>query len=105
MKGHTDMKSVFDTVKVADASFHRNGVAGEGFTVRLIDDTYDGEPVRLVTITFDSDPMRTAVLDVDLLADGVIAFGENSWRGDHYALALGLTKSGERASMAFGSRE
>jgi hypothetical protein len=89
-----------EELDVVDTAHHRNGVAGEGFTVRLVEDnSEDGQ--RFVVITFDSDPMRTAVLDIDLLADGVITFGENSFRGDSFAWSLGLTESGEKAARAF----
>lgn len=94
-----------DELKVVAESHHRNGVAGEGFTVRIVEDMDNASgprPARMVVITFDSDPMRTAVLEIDRLADGDIEFGSNSWRGDHYAWSLGLEGSGSKVSAAFG---
>jgi hypothetical protein len=53
--------------------------------VALIDDhnDEDGSTTRKVVVMFEEGG-HTAVLDVDLLAQGVIAFGVNSWRGDRY---------------------
>ena len=61
---------------------HRNGICGAPFHVVLFED--DGEEgSRKVGIVFES-PGHTAVLDVEKLAEGDIAFGSNSWRGDKY---------------------
>ena len=40
-----------------------------------------------VAILFDT-PYHCAVLDVDKLAKGDIAFGSNSWRGDRFEQSL-----------------
>lgn len=61
-------------------SHHRNGVCGDPFNVSLIKDE-DGT----VKLCVDFGGMAFAVLQVDKLATGDIAFGSNSWRGDHYA--------------------
>jgi len=71
---------------------HRNGVAGYPFHVGLITDE-DGS--TKVFVHFEETEAevkahgwqnpRTAILDVDLLAKGVIEFGLNSHRGDHYS--------------------
>jgi len=71
---------------------HRNGVAGYPFHVGIITDE-DG--TTKVFVHFEETEAeikahgwqnpRTAILDVDLLAKGVIEFGANSHRGDHYS--------------------
>jgi hypothetical protein len=68
--------------KMIAIAAHRNGICGAPFHVVLFED--DGnEGSRKVGIVFES-PSHTAVLDVSKLADGDIAFGSNSWRGDTY---------------------
>lgn len=67
-------------------SYHRNGVAGDGFYACLFD-WHDGEgPTRhMQAIIFPSGDCQCAVLDVDETAKGNIGFAEgNSWRGDHF---------------------
>ncbi len=61
---------------------HRNGICGAPFHVVLFEDGGD-EGSRKVGIVFE-EPHNCAVLDVDKLAVGDIAFGSNSWRGDKY---------------------
>jgi hypothetical protein len=70
-------------------AYHRNGVAGEPFKAVVFQ--YDGK--KMLGIRFEdgapdsigfSNP-RCAVFDLELLAQGVIEFGENSWRGDQFA--------------------
>ena len=71
---------------------HRNGVSGYPFHVGLITDD-DGttkvfvhfESTEVEDKVYGGQSPRTAILDVDLLAKGVIEFGENSHRGDHYS--------------------
>ena len=65
---------------------HRNGVCGAPFHVVLFDDTGD-ENTRKVGILFE-EPFHCAVLDVAKLAQGLIAFGVNSYRGDVFEAAL-----------------
>ncbi len=65
---------------------HRNGSTGAPFAVVLFEDRGE-EDSRKVAILFDA-PDHCAVLDVDKLARGDIAFGSNSWRGDRYEQAL-----------------
>jgi len=83
-------------VNVHEIAYHRNGVSGEPFYVV----TFTAPPVvgempgsrgEMVAVVFDMDAddmpestRRTAVFDRELLGAGVIAFAENSWRGDHY---------------------
>lgn len=73
-------------IDIINSDHHRNGIWGCPFTVHLIDD-HDCGDVKVV-IVFDGNPECVAVLSVDLLAKGDIAFGSNSWRGDRYAAEL-----------------
>jgi len=66
--------------KIIKSDFHRNGICGAGFCVTLFD---DHRQRRLLGIRFDA-PGHCAVFDLNLLAQGIIEFGLNSWRGDHY---------------------
>ena len=61
---------------------HRNGICGTPFDVALFEDA-GPEASRKAAILFPEEG-RCAVLDVAKLAAGDIAFGSNSWRGDHY---------------------
>lgn len=72
-------------LKIIQTDRHRNGVAGTPFEVVLF--KVAREQGRKVAILFD-EPGNCAVLDVNLLAAGDIAFGSNSWRGDEYEPAL-----------------
>lgn len=67
-------------MKLLSNSHHRNGVCGTPFDVALIRDE-DGS----TKVCIDFGGSDFAVLQVDLLAQGDVAFGSNSWRGDHYA--------------------
>jgi|TARA_A100001515_G_scaffold140230_1_gene135684 hypothetical protein len=74
---------------------HRNGVSGMPFYLGMI---LDDDGTKKLFITFPdygeegskeeervvSGSCRTAILDLDLLKDDVIEFGQNSWRGDIY---------------------
>ena len=73
-------------LKIIATAHHRNSVAGTPFNVVLFKDR-GPEGSRKVAILFD-DPGACAVLDVDKLAAGDIAYGSNSWRGDHYEESL-----------------
>jgi hypothetical protein len=66
-------------IKLLSADSHRNGISGEPFITGLFTDE-DGRTKMFV----DFGEMRFAVLQVDKLAEGDIAFGSNSWRGDYY---------------------
>ena len=65
---------------------HRNGICGTPFDVILFEDT-GPEGSRKVAILFEPEG-HCAVLDVDKLAAGDIAFGSNSWRGDRFEASL-----------------
>jgi hypothetical protein len=73
-------------LKIIDFAHHRNGICGAPFAVVLFDDT-GPEGSRKVAILFDT-TYHCAVLDVDKLAKGDIAFGSNSWRGDCFEQSL-----------------
>jgi hypothetical protein len=71
-------------LKIIDIARHRNGVAGAPFDVALFKER-GGKPK--LAVLFD-EPHHCAVLDVELLAKGDVAFGSNSWRGDDYEPSL-----------------
>lgn len=71
-------------LKIVDVAFHRNGVGGVGFYAVLFDDKENG---RMVASLFDS-PGYCAVYQVEMLSNGDVKFGSNSWRGDHYESQL-----------------
>jgi hypothetical protein len=69
-------------IKIKSASFHRNGIGGEGFTAILFHDSE--EKGDMIASLFD-EPGYCAVYSVDMLAQGNIEFANgNSWRGDCY---------------------
>lgn len=75
------------TLKSID--YHRNGISGIGFYVAIATEVEDGETRKMVIIRFteidaDCGGVVCAALDINLLAQGNIQFGQNSWRGDHY---------------------
>lgn len=72
------------TYTIERTAYHRNGICGAPFHTILFQDTEAG---RMVGIVFDN-PYHVAVLDIDKLALGDIAFGSNSWRGDRYEPTL-----------------
>jgi hypothetical protein len=73
-------------LKIISAAHHRNGVAGAPFDVVLFHQRGQSGESK-VGIVFDQEA-HCAVLDVDQLAAGDIAFGSNSWRGDDYEAPL-----------------
>ena len=74
------------SLKIIDWAYHRNGICGAPFHVILFDDIAE-ENSRKVGILFEQ-PYHCAVLDVGKLAQGSIAFGVNSYRGDRFEPAL-----------------
>jgi hypothetical protein len=68
---------------IIDIAFHRNGIGGAPFDVVLF---HDGDS-RKVAVLFEEQG-HCAVLDVAKLAQGDIAFGSNSWRGDAFEQSL-----------------
>ena len=71
---------------ILSVASHRNGICGAPFHVVLFKD-HGPEGSRKVGIVFES-KAHCAVLDVDKVAAGDIAFRSNSWRGDNYEPAL-----------------
>ena len=71
---------------IIDIAHHRNGVCGAPFAVILFEDA-GAEGSRKVAILFEHDG-QCAVLDIDKLAQGDIAFASNSWRGAHFEPSL-----------------
>lgn len=65
--------------KIESIQYHRNGVSGNGFYVV----TFKDDDRKMVAIIFD-EPGNIAVFDRQLIGEGNIQFGENSFRGDHY---------------------
>lgn len=88
-------------LSIQQVAGHRNGVSGMPFHIIKFRDVSPDEPKRnMVGILFNYDEIEEArkkkdwtnpycaVFDLDLLSEGNITFGENSFRGDHYADAL-----------------
>jgi hypothetical protein len=73
-------------LKIIDFATHRNGITGAPFAVVLFEDQ-SPEGSRKVAILFEA-PYHCAVLDVEKLGKGNIAFGSNSWRGDSFEKSL-----------------
>lgn len=65
--------------RIVDVAHHRNGVSGEPFYVVRFKDGRQ----NMIGIVFEATG-SVAVFDTDLLKQDVIAFGQNSWRGDDY---------------------
>jgi hypothetical protein len=84
-------------IKILKTDYHRNGVGGEPFKAIIFQHSEDDDdtPKTMVAIRFADDKKkggfsapRCAVFDLALLYEGVIEFGQNSWRGDHFATHL-----------------
>lgn len=71
--------------KVLEIAYHRNGVFGTSFhVVRFIDRLKgDSEDDTFIGVVFPED-YSVAVFNERLLGQGVIKFGQNSYRGDHF---------------------
>jgi hypothetical protein len=69
-------------LNIINFATHRNGITGAPFAVVLFEDKGE-EGSRKVAILFET-PYHCAVLDVEKLTKGDIAFGSNSWRGDNF---------------------
>jgi len=77
---------------ISKPAWHRNGSGGEYFEVITFDMAEDSQPRKMVAIRFKDDQNdewvspRIAVLDVAMLAQGIIEMGEgNAWRGDRFS--------------------
>ena len=80
-------------MKILDASYHRNGVGGNGFYVAIFEDPKFGEMLGVFFPERDSEgnpkpSMNTAIFSMEGLKESNIQFGQNSWPGDHYADVL-----------------
>lgn len=72
--------------KVEAIAYHRNGICGAPFwVVRFVGSCEKGHRERFIATVFAEPRGACAVLSLEkLAADGDIAFGSNSWRGDHF---------------------
>jgi hypothetical protein len=70
---------------IEDIAYHRNGISGEPFHVVTFSDDRDEDVAgrNMIAIVFEIN-MATAVFDRNLIGEGIIAFMENSYRGDHF---------------------
>ena len=71
-------------LQIENLQYHRNGISGSPFHVVLFRDPDEGQMLGIVF----KQASHVAVLQLDKLALGNIAFGVNSWRGDRYEPAL-----------------
>jgi len=67
-------------LRIENIQHHRNGISGAPFHALIFRDPDEG---RMLGIVFQPEH-HVAVFNLDKLALGNIAFGVNSWRGDHY---------------------
>lgn len=67
----------------ATVAYHRNGSEGNGFYVVAFESPIDGELRQFVATVFSGEG-NIAILDRDLLANGVIEFGRNSWQYESF---------------------
>ena len=72
--------------RVHAIAYHRNGICGAPFHVAIVT-TSDDPAHTKVAVVFD-EPYHVAVLDISKLASGIIAFRENSFRGDLFEPTL-----------------
>jgi hypothetical protein len=73
-------------LQITDIAHHRNGVSGMPFQVAIVDDATEGDTKLVIMF---QERGYTAVLSLDkLIQSEDIAFGSNSWRGDHYEHSL-----------------
>jgi hypothetical protein len=76
--------------EIEHIAHHRNGVMGEPFYVVTFKSSDGGALEKMVAIVLDEDAEAhlgarpVFVLNVDKLAEGRIAFGDNSYRGDQF---------------------
>jgi len=82
-------------IKVNKLAYHRNGISGEPFYLIAFTDLELN--AEMLAVVFGI-PCCVAVFDPRMAADGIIEFGQNSWRGDYYETALrSAIKSHEEA--------
>ena len=85
-------------MKILTKSSHRNGICGNPFDVYLFEDE-DGS----IKLAIDFGEMSFAVLQIDRLSKGDIAFGSNSWRGDYYSSLVRELKNTVEDQVADGA--
>ena len=71
-------------LSIEHIAYHRNGISGAPFYAVLFRDPDVGP---MVGVVFEQH-YHAAVLNLDKLTVGDIAFGSNSWRGDRFEPAL-----------------
>lgn len=71
-------------VTIKTVEYHRNGVWGQPFNVVTFTQKNGHKNQNMIAILFVDSGGNCAVFDTDLLGQGNIAFGKNSWRGDIY---------------------
>lgn len=103
--GPTMMQNEEGTMQqVKEIAYHRNGICGLGFYVAVVKEKEDGKERDMLVIRFpDADDQMGSVVcaafDLALLAEKNITFGVNSWRGDHYYVAMDAAIKDYRAAM------
>ena len=101
MKNH-EIKALHKLIhKIEKIAYHRNGISGKPFWVVSFQGESDvkpgnAEPMVAVVfanenddgiITTDFNP-KIAVMNRNLIAENIIEFGQNSYRGDRFASEL-----------------
>jgi len=93
---------------IEEVAHHRNGVGGAPFSVVKFACPEAGNMIGIVFDLAEGKEWdgRCAVLNRDMLAEGNIAFGENSWRGDHYEsdLRVAIEKRSDERFEEFKQR-
>ena len=70
-------------MKVTEIEYHRNGICGNGFNI--VNFVFqDGRKYRKMMAVIFEEKGNCAVFDQEMLGQGNIKFGENSWRGDDF---------------------
>jgi hypothetical protein len=87
-----------NAVKIISTSHHRNGISGVPFDVTLFQCPKYG---RFIAFDF-ADNGGFGMVNIDQAAKGDIAFGSNSWRGDHYQEAVRAAAAKVKDSVAGG---
>lgn len=98
-------------LKINNIQYHRNGVCGEPFFVINFDDKKIGNMIGVVFPNYDSKKEqytnefnpKVAVFKTELLGQGNINFGENSYRGDCYAddLIKAINKNNNKTMKSY----
>ena len=72
--------------EIQEASFHRNGISGNGFyAIRFLWQPEGASAPENFLATLFDEPGSCAVLSLDRIATMGVGFAHgNSWRGDHF---------------------